>query len=245
MNLQSLIFSRDDNTTRVLRRVLGGLEIGIEHCGDVDSAIQKLTRNRFEAIMLDYEDEAAAKRMLASVQSAPGNRHALQVAILSGRRVRQSDFAKHADFVLYKPVSFAQAQRSFHAARYLMKCECRRNFRVGVQFPVSLLADSGKAIQRAVTSDLSEDGMAVRFRPTSKRNTSLRFTLPGTDHVLECKAELAWESSQSHAGFRFVDLSREDREHLRAWLSPYYFDYQIPASPPMERVLPGFLPATE
>ncbi|HYA24644.1 MAG TPA: PilZ domain-containing protein, partial [Terriglobales bacterium] len=128
-----------------------------------------------------------------------------------------------------------------------MKCESRRNTRVAVQFPVSLLGPNGKAQQRAVTSDISEGGMAVRFSSLSRKSSParLRFTLPGTDHVLECTAELSWQNAQSDAGFRFVDLAREDREQLRAWLSPYYFDYQIPGGAIMPEAMPGFAPATE
>lgn len=246
MNLQSLLFSSDDRTTRVLRRVLGWLEISVEHCTNLDAATRQLTRRRFEAVILDGENERATARMLASVRSSPCNNHAIVVAIVDRRSDRQQGLAKEADFVLYRPVSFEQAQRSFRAARYLMKCESRRNLRVEVQFPVTFLGPSGKA-QRAVTSDISESGMAVRFSRLSKKSSParLRFTLPGTDHVVECTAELAWENAQSEAGFRFVDLSREDRERLREWLSPYYFDYQVPGGAIMQAEQPEFAPATE
>jgi CheY-like chemotaxis protein len=246
MNPQCLIFSSDEKTIRVLRRVLGGFQIGAEVCRDVDSAIRELTRRRFEGVILDVENERSATRLLASIQSAPSNQHAILVAVSERARNRQAGLLKEADFVLYKPVTFEQAHRSFQAARYLMKCECRRNTRVAVQCPVSFLGANGKAEQRAVTSDISEEGMAVRFSRLYKKINPirLRFTLPGTDHVVECTAELSWQNAQSDAGFRFVDLTREDREQLRAWLSPYYFDYQIPAEI-MPEVLPGFLPATE
>jgi len=247
MNLQSLLVSSDDKTTRVLRRVLGGLEISVEHCTDVDAATRQLTRHRFEAVILDSENEPANARMLAGVRSAPCNKYAVVVVVVDRRTDQRQGLTKDADFLLYKPVSFEQAQRSFRAARYLMKCESRRNTRVAVQFPVSLLGPNGKAQQRAVTSDISEGGMAVRFSSLSKKSSParLRFTLPGTDHVVECTAELAWENAQSEAGFRFADLSREDRESLREWLRPYYFDYQVPGGALMQAAQPEFAPATE
>jgi CheY-like chemotaxis protein len=247
MNLQSLLLSSDDKTTRILRRVLGGLEISVEHCTDVDAATRQLTRHRFEAVILDSENERSNARMLAGVRSAPCNKHAVVVAVVDRRGDQRQGLTKDADFVLYRPVSFEQAQRSFRAARYLMKCQCRRSTRVTVQFAVSFLGPNGKAQQRAVTSDISEGGMAVRFSRLSKMSSParLRFTLPGTDHVLECTAELAWENAQSEAGFRFVYLSREDREHLREWLSPYYFDYHVPGGAIMQAEQPEFAPATE
>jgi CheY-like chemotaxis protein len=247
MNPQALIFSSDEKTIRVLRRVLGGFQIGVELCRDVDSTIRELTRRRFEAVVLDGEDERSAADMLASIRSAPSNRHAILVAVVERGNNLQHGLVKEADFVLYKPVSFEQAHRSFTAARYLMKCECRRNTRVAVQFPVSIVGGNGKSPQRAVTSDISDEGMAVRFSRSFKPSNPirLRFTLPGTDHVVECTAELSWQNAQFDAGFRFVDMGREDREQLNAWLSPYYFDYQVPGDALMPEAPPGFLPATE
>lgn len=245
MNLQSLLFSSEDKTIRLFRRVLGGLGIGLEQRGDVDSTICSLTRRRYQAVILDCKDGRAA-RLLASIRSAPSNKHAVVAAIVNRIEDLPDGVAAEADFVLCKPLTFEQALRSFRAARHLMKCECRRYARVAVQFPVSFLGADGKA-QRALTSDISEAGMAVRFSRLGKQSSParLRFTIPGTGHVVECTAEIAWQNAHCEAGFRFVDLSREHREQLRAWLSPYYFDYQIPASPLMPAVLPGFLPATE
>ena len=41
MSLIALVFSADDKVVRVLRRVLSELEIGMELCGDAESAIHK------------------------------------------------------------------------------------------------------------------------------------------------------------------------------------------------------------
>lgn len=245
MNLQSLLLSSEDKTIRTFRRVLGALDIGVQQCNDADSAIHTLTRQRFEAIILDCENEGVAARVLASVRSAPCNQHAILAAV--GYRIDlQNGLAAQADFVLHKPVSFEPAYRRFRAARYLMKCECRRSRRVAVEFPVSILGANGKA-QPAVTSDISEGGMAVRLPRLCKKGSpvQLRFTLPGTDTVVECRAELAWHNAQSEAGFRFVQLSPEQREQLRVWLSPYFFDYQFPGAAIMPEAHATFAPATE
>ncbi len=53
MNLKSLLLSSDEKTVRILRRVLSDLEIGVEHCSATDDAIRRITRQRFEAIIVD------------------------------------------------------------------------------------------------------------------------------------------------------------------------------------------------
>jgi len=182
--------------------------------------------------------------MLASIRLAPDNKYAIVAALVDRLSPGQEGLARQADFVLYKPISFEQAKRSFRAARYLMKCECRRDTRVEVQFPVSFVSAEGRIEQRAVTLDISDAGVALQLPRKFKksRSTRLRFTLPGTDHVVECEAELAWENLHSHAGFRFIGLSREAREHLLAWLEPYCFDFH--AVVPMSQAQPGLVPAT-
>jgi len=68
MNLQSLVVADDEKTVRVLRRVLSDLEIDMEHCSNPETAVQQLTRNRFEAVIADCSDTELAGPM----QSASG-----------------------------------------------------------------------------------------------------------------------------------------------------------------------------
>src|SRR5438445_11614564 len=60
MSLKSLVLCSDEKIVRVLRRVLGDLDILVELCGDADSALRKLTRQRFEAIIVDVTDDGAS-----------------------------------------------------------------------------------------------------------------------------------------------------------------------------------------
>src|ERR1700758_3066921 len=138
MSLKSLVLCSDEKIVRVLRRVLSDLEIGIEHCSDPDGAIRKLTRRRFEAIIIDCTDLKVATSVLKSARSAPCNKRAIAVAIMDGHNGLRSAFDRGAHFVLYKPVSTERARASFRAARALMKRERRRNARVAVQLPVTV-----------------------------------------------------------------------------------------------------------
>ena len=53
LRLQALVLCSDEKILRVLRRVLSDLEIVIDHCAESDAAIHKLTRQRYEAIIVD------------------------------------------------------------------------------------------------------------------------------------------------------------------------------------------------
>ena len=243
MSLQSLVFCPDEKIVRVLRRVLSDLEIAVERCSDADSAIRKLTRQRFEAVIVDCSDEDVASQVLKSARSAPCNKHAVAVAIVDGTTKLRSAFELGAHFVLYKPISSERAKASFRAVRALMKRERRRNIRVAIEIPVTLILKDGGQ-QRAVTSDLGEGGIAIQSsqRPKRMGPMSIQFTLPGTSHVVKCMGEVAWENAGRQTGVRFVDMSPETRDRLKAWITNHSpeseQDDQTQRSQP-GRMLPG------
>jgi c-di-GMP-binding flagellar brake protein YcgR len=219
MSLKSLLLCSDEKIVRVLRRVLGDLEIEVELCPNSDTALRKLTRQRFEAIIADLSDEGATE-VLRSARSAPCNKQAVAVAIVEPIVGLKGVFEIGAHFVLYKPVSSERAKTSFRAARALMKSERRRNIRVGVQIPVIMRSPEAGANMKVTTIDLSEGGMAVAM-PGRKRaggRWQISFTLPGTDSALEVSAELAWEGSKLQGGLRFMQPSPEVTLKLREWL---------------------------
>ena len=140
MNLQALVLCPDAKIVRILRRVLNELEIDVQHCADADAAIRKLTRHRFEAVIVDCAEQLASQ-VLRSARSAPCNKRAVAVAVVDGEKTLGSVFELGAHFVLYKPISVERAKSSFRAARALMKRERRRNVRVPVEIKITLTRD--------------------------------------------------------------------------------------------------------
>ena len=219
MSLKSLVLCSDDKIVRVLRRTLGDLEIGVELCADADSALRKLTRERFEAIIVDCADPRSAD-VLRSARAALCNKRAVAVAVVDAAAGLRSVFDLGAHFVLYKPVTTERAKSSFRAARALMKRERRRNFRVPVQIPVLIRKMDSDTTLRATTVDLSEGGMAVRI-PGRQRPTGLwrvAFTLPASQVSFELLSEFAWEGNMAQAGLRFLDVAPDSSRQLVEWL---------------------------
>jgi c-di-GMP-binding flagellar brake protein YcgR len=219
MGLKSLLLCSDEKIVRVLRRVLGDLEIEVELCPNSETALRKLTRQRFEAIVADLSDDGASE-VLSSARNAPCNKQAVAVAIVEPIVGLKAVFQIGAHFVLYKPVSSERAKSSFRAARALMKSERRRNIRVAVQIPVVMRSPEAGGNMKVTTIDLSEGGMAIalpnRRRPVGR--WQIAFSLPGTNRELEIPAEFAWESAKEQGGLRFVQPSAEATQQLRDWL---------------------------
>jgi c-di-GMP-binding flagellar brake protein YcgR len=234
MSLQSLVLCSDEKIVRVLRRVLSDLDIGIDQSPDADSAIRKLTRQRYEAVIVDCTDEQAASQVLKSARTAPCNKRAVAVAVIDGKKALRSAFDLGAHFVLYKPLSAERAKASFRAARALMKRERRRNIRVAIEMPVILVLNDGAGQQRTVTSDLGEGGMAIQSsqRPKKQGAMTVQFALPGTEDTIHCTGEVAWENTGRQTGIRFVDLTPEARDQLKAWIKSHSPEAE-PDDPPL------------
>ena len=216
MSLKSLVLSADEKIVRVLRRVLNDLEIGVEHSTHADHAIRTLTRQRFEAVIVDCVNQESAAAVLKSVRNSPSNKRAVSVAIVEAQTGLKGAFEMGAHFVLYKPLSPERAKSSFRAARALMKRERRRNFRLPIQIPITF--NNG---QRANTVDFSEGGFALQVPRKSLERGTLHFSfvLPGKIDPIEARGEVAWENGMGQTGIRFLDLSTVSNHHLKTWFN--------------------------
>jgi len=218
MALSALILCSDEKIVRVVRRVLADLEIQAETCAEPSAALRKLTRQRFEALIVDC-CEPGFSEVLRSARSAPRNGRAVAIAIADPALALRAAFDLGAHFVLYKPVTSERAKLSFRAARALMKTERRRNTRIAVRIP--LVLDSGRGTRhKLTTADLGEGGMAVSL-PAGQKPTGVwqaTFTLPDTQSPVDASVELAWEGRERQAGLRFVSISDEATSAIQGWM---------------------------
>jgi CheY-like chemotaxis protein len=219
MNLDSLLVCSDDRVLRVLRNVLGELEIHVEHCADHVSAAKRLAQHSFEAVIIDCKDEHSFG-LLTRVCSGQQNRKSLAIAIIDARANLQTAFKLGANFVVYKPISTEKVKSSFRAARALMKRERRRSVRLQVDIPAYFRFQNGDGEQASI-SGLSEGGLSVRFASSPAKKSGLisfTFALPDTTTVIEATGMIAWQDSRRRTGIQFATLSDAAHQSLKEWL---------------------------
>ncbi|MFZ0481460.1 MAG: PilZ domain-containing protein [Terriglobales bacterium] len=226
MSLKSILWSSDDKTVRVLSRVLSDLEISVEHFSATDDVIRQITRQRFEAIIVDCFNPEDAGNVLRAAKAAPVNKRALSIVLVEPQVGLKGGFDMGAHFVLHKPLAVERAKSSFRAVRALMKRERRSQLRVPVQIPVECV---GSGRYPAKTLDICEGGMALHFSARKSKESVLRFSfkLPGIDAKFDVWGEMAWEGEGDQAGVRFKDLTADQRNALRSWLK-----HQLPEPEP-------------
>jgi DNA-binding response OmpR family regulator len=226
MNLKSLLLSSDEKTVRILRRVLSDLEIGVDHCAGLDDALRKITRTRFEAIIVDAASVKESADVLRAAQAAPVNKRALAIVLVDPSVGLKGGFEMGAHFVLHKPLAVERAKSSFRAVRALMRRERRLQLRVPIQVSVEC---RGTNRYMAKTLDLCEGGMALQFSTRVTNESVMRFSLelPGINRKLEILGQLAWEGQGDQAGVRFKNTSDEQRKMLQQWLSTHLPETEV------------------
>ncbi len=220
MTFQSLLVSKDEQAMAVLTPVLSGFGLSVQSCGYPDG-ICRLTEQKFDAVIVDYDDPHSAALVLQNAYQASSGHNTVTVALLSDKTKVRNVFGAGANFVLYKPISEQQAQGSLRAATALIRRELRRSFRVPVQLPVQLRVMQNGAEMEGILLDLSEDGMDVLAeQPLCPSATiAVHFSLPQPDTEFEVRGEVAWANPNGESGVRFVDLAENLRTSLRAWVA--------------------------
>lgn len=219
MNLKSLLLSSDEKTVRILRRVLSDLEIDVEHCAGTDDAIRLITRQRFEAVIVDGVDAQDAGSVFRGAKASPVNKRALAIVLVESAVGLKGGFEMGAHFVLHKPLAVERAKSSFRAVRALMKRERRQQLRIPVEIAIECFGGSSRF--KATTVDISEGGMAIQFSGRIPKEDSFRFSLdlPGLDEKLELVGEMAWEGKSEQAGIRFRDTTDDQLKIIRNWMN--------------------------
>src|ERR1035437_7525044 len=219
MNLTSLLVCSDDRSLRVLRSVLGELEIDVEHCADDMSAAKELAQRNFGAVIIDCKDERSFG-LLSSLRSGQHNSKSMAIAIIEARTNLQAAFKLGANFVVFKPISTEKAKSSFRAARALMKRERRRSVRLQVKIAAYFRFQNADGEQASI-SGLSEGGMSVRFAGAPGKKSgpiNFSFALPDTTTVIEATGTIAWQDARNRAGIQFAAIPETSLQSLKEWL---------------------------
>ena len=216
----ALLWCAEDQTVQVLRAILHDLNIAVEVCGRREAAETRLSEQRFDAVIVDFDGQVeAASAVLRKARQTSLNHNTLAITVVSGSSLVREIFALGSNFVLYKPISEERARTSLKAARSLMGRERRRAVRLPVHSRATLDYSTTENAQ-ATLVDISEEGTAIqsenRLPPSCK--VYFKFNLPHQSSSVRLSAEVVWQDSAGRVGMRFVDVPQGSRRVLRDWL---------------------------
>ena len=186
-------------------------------------ALDALSREKYEAMMIDIDavqDPAAA---LTGLRANPSNRGAVIFAVASAHGSEQAALNSGANFVLVRPLDTKQLRRTLYAAYEAMTQERRRYFRCSAELPVFLTRGDGSDLV-AKTGNVSTNGMSIlsssSFALGERVGIALQLESTGP-HVL-ARGVVVWDDKHGKTGISFHCVRPELQGVLDAWLDDQF-----------------------
>lgn len=110
MSPRSLLFSSDEETSRALSQALQELEFEVECCPEIFAAVERLTSQSFQIIVVDWDEGLEASFLLKTARELKSSAGAFGVAIASHADAANTARKIGADLVISKPVAAQSAK---------------------------------------------------------------------------------------------------------------------------------------
>src|SRR5712691_9195263 len=121
MGYQALLFCLDEKLARVVTQVFNELDFKVEPVNEPFAAVKKLMAQRYDAIVVDCENEQNASLLFKSARNSSSNQSSLAIALVLGQAGVAKAYRIGANLVLTKPINVEQAKGTLRVARGLLR----------------------------------------------------------------------------------------------------------------------------
>ena len=121
MGYQALLFCPDEKLASVVSQVFSDLDFSVEAVHEPFAAVKKLMSQRYDALVVDSENEQNASLLFKSARNSGSNQSALAIALVEGQMGVAKAYRFGANLVLTKPINVEQAKGTLRVARGLLR----------------------------------------------------------------------------------------------------------------------------
>jgi protein TonB len=121
MGYQALLFCPDEKLAKVVSQVFSELDFTVEPVHEPFAAVKKLMAQRYDAIVVDCENEQNASLLFKSARNSSFNQSSLAIALVLGQAGVAKAYRIGANLVLTKPINVEQAKGTLRVARGLLR----------------------------------------------------------------------------------------------------------------------------
>ena len=121
MALRCLLFCSDEGTVAPIREVLAGLGVEAEHCPDAVAAVERVSSEPFQIVIIDWDLQPQAGLLLSAARERKPSERALTLAIVSDDPSVPKALQAGANSILRKPILVNQAKDTLKTARDLLR----------------------------------------------------------------------------------------------------------------------------
>src|SRR5246127_3519522 len=179
MALRCLLFSSDEGTAEPICQVLASLGLEGEYCSDAEAAVEKVSHQTFQIVIIDWDRQPEAVHLLSTACERKAAERPLTLAIVSDDPSVPKALQAGANSILRKPIQISQVTDTLTTARDLLRAK----------------QESATAVSHAADAGVSASSSAT---PTAS---------PRTGEATQPRAEESLESSISIPRVQFVTKS--------------------------------------
>jgi CheY-like chemotaxis protein len=212
----------EDNIANLelMTEIFTSLEAQVRAVSDSEKAAFLVSQEKFDGIFLDLEMPHLNGFELSQLIRESSWNKATPIVIVTGRDERDTmkrAFSTGATFYLQKPIDRQKLNTLFRTVRGSFLENRRRSARVPLQTEVNCSA--GERNLHGRTWNLSQGGMQVEVNGLKPgESVRLSFQLPSSRTNIEASATVVW-GNQDRQGMRFTQLTSQNQEYLRQFIS--------------------------
>jgi protein TonB len=186
MGYQALLFCPDEKLARVVSQVFSELDFTVEPVHEPFAAVKKLMSQRYDAIVVDCENEQNASLLFKSARNSSSNQSSLAIALVEGQAGVAKAYRIGANLVLTKPINVEQAKGTLRVARGLL----RKN-------SDAASAGTASAATPAIPAKTAPGSPSSSFQPPS-RGPAASVSPPSRQEIPEFEAPHAEMIPETH-----------------------------------------------
>ena len=123
MALRCLLFSSDEGIAEPIRQVLAGLGVEGEYCSEAVTAVEKVTHQNFQIVIIDWDKQPEAGLLLATARERKAAERPLTLAIVSDDVSVPKALQAGANSILRQPLQVNQVKDTLTTARDLLRAK--------------------------------------------------------------------------------------------------------------------------
>lgn len=123
MAVRCLLFSSDERTAEPIRQVLAGLGVQGEYCSEALEAVEKVTHQSYQIVIVDWDKQPEAGLLLSTAHERKAAERPLTLAIVSDDLSVPKALQAGANSTLRKPLQVNQVKDTLATARDLLRAK--------------------------------------------------------------------------------------------------------------------------
>jgi protein TonB len=155
MALRCLLFSSDEGAAEPIRQVLTGLGVEGEACPDGETAVERVTSEPFQIVIIDWDQQPEAGFVLKTARERKASERPLTLAIVSDDVSVPKALQAGANSILRKPILISQVNDTLTTARDLLRA--KQESATNVAQAAAAAASASSATFLPITSEQDSD----------------------------------------------------------------------------------------